>query len=200
VAHASVPREGWTIADAMAMLASNRLTGRRWQLAFLRWQQAVSCREEVPERVEDNLLRFWQEPERDLHGRLASGEAYLIGYREGESQHTRPDREWCSIATLHPLDDCAETTALKLRDVRIFLDASTSSPPEAKPRPRSKRADPQYRKWTSDLGRYPTKLEAEQWARDAGYQMSVGRALHREGRARGVGRPKKPLGSKNGQK
>jgi len=136
VAIATAPEalsDGLTLAEAMWHYAADQRVGRLWYTHFLFWKSGAPRSEESIARMSEH----WRAIEPDLRAKLSSGQAYLTGFKEGEDHHRQPDKEWCEIATLDPLDDSAEAAGLRLQGVRVFLGGlpavrSAVAPPKQK--------------------------------------------------------------------
>jgi hypothetical protein len=191
------PQEGLTIAEAMKVFASNPAKGEKWYFAFLRWRDGVHC---TTDDDWDQVRDCWTEPEHDLQAKLISGKVSLSGYDAKECRHIRPDKEWFEDAKLNPTDDSAESSTLRLQNVRVFLAEETEKqdePPTAARRQSAPAVIRAFDAWvkTRGKGNEPKKREAEAWAKEHNYSTDVVRKLHTVLGARERGRPKK-----NGQK
>ena len=50
-----------------------------------------------------------------------------------------PKKEWCAVTQLDPMDDSAETSTLRLQDVRVYpVEAARPEPPKTAPEPNIK--------------------------------------------------------------
>lgn len=132
-----------------------------------------------------------------LRGKLRTGQLRLRGFMPGDPKVTEADPYWCTNADFEPDNDTATAHGVTLHDVRVFPGAGPEELEQPlgdpSPQPRQTTAgDHRFREWAASLDAWPTKREAEAWAKRNGISVPRARILQREKNQRGVGRPQKP--------